>query len=116
MATASLSVNAGSFNDPQSRPGLAHFLEHMIFMGSEKYPEEDGYNQHVASNGGECNAYTEFEWTNYQFKVAYKGLQKTIDMLASAFLSPKLSPDAVERELDAIESEFQMNYQEDNVR
>ena len=67
MAYASVAVNAGSYNDPQKRGGLAHFLEHMIFMGSEKYPREGAYSDFLAANGGYCNAYTEFEWTNYQF-------------------------------------------------
>ena len=60
-------MNAGSYNDPPHRPGLAHFLEHMIFMGSSKYKEENAYNDHMAANGGYCNAYTEFELTNFQF-------------------------------------------------
>ena len=67
MAYASVAINAGSYNDPMKRQGLAHFLEHMIFMGSDKYPDEGGYSDHMAANGGFCNAYTQFEWTNYQF-------------------------------------------------
>ena len=65
MAYCSLAVNVGSYNDPPKRPGLAHFLEHMIFMGSEKYPEEEAYSNHMSTFGGYCNAYTELEWTNY---------------------------------------------------
>ena len=38
IAYCALAVNAGAFNDPPHRNGLAHFLEHMIFTGSEKYP------------------------------------------------------------------------------
>lgn len=48
ISSVSVSVNAGSFNDPPHRAGLAHFLEHMIFMGSEKYPGEKAFNDHVA--------------------------------------------------------------------
>ena len=75
MAYCSLAVNVGSYNDPPERPGLAHFLEHMIFMGSKKYPQEDSYSNHVSAFGGYCNAYTELEWTNYQFQIAYSGLE-----------------------------------------
>ena len=67
IAFCSIVVNAGSLNDPKNRQGMAHFMEHMIFMGSKKYKKVDGYSQHMASHGGYCNAYTEFEITNYQF-------------------------------------------------
>ena len=65
MSSVSIVVNAGSFNDPKHRPGLAHFLEHMIFMGSQKYPGENDFSDHINSNGGSSNAYTEYEYTNY---------------------------------------------------
>jgi len=116
MAYASIAVNAGSFNDPKDRQGLAHFLEHMIFMGSEKFPQEDAYSEHISKNGGTCNAYTEFEWTNYQFQVTYSGLEKALDMAAALFTSPLLLEDAVDREINAVESEFKMCYSDDNVR
>lgn len=47
MAAASLSVNVGSFSDPPDLPGLAHFLEHMVFMGSSKYPEENAFDEYL---------------------------------------------------------------------
>ena len=40
-AAAGMCVQVGSFSDPMEAQGLAHFLEHMVFMGSEKYPEEN---------------------------------------------------------------------------
>lgn len=45
MAAAALCVNVGSFSDPDDLPGLAHFLEHMVFMGSNKYPEENAFDE-----------------------------------------------------------------------
>ena len=45
MAAAALCVNIGSFSDPPDLPGLAHFLEHMVFMGSSKYPEENAFDE-----------------------------------------------------------------------
>jgi len=38
-----MNVNTGTFNDPKETEGIAHFLEHMLFMGSKKYPGPDTY-------------------------------------------------------------------------
>ena len=74
MAYCSIVVGAGSFSDLKERPGIAHYLEHMIFMGSEKYPDEDAFSKHLSANGGDSNAYTEDELTNYHFSIKYDGL------------------------------------------
>lgn len=47
FAACSLSIGVGSFSDPPDIPGLAHFLEHMVFMGSEKYPQENGFDEFI---------------------------------------------------------------------
>lgn len=47
QAAAALSVNVGSFEDPFEIPGLMHFLEHMVFMGSEKYPKENAFDYYI---------------------------------------------------------------------
>lgn len=59
QAAAALAVGVGSFSDPQQLQGLAHYLEHMLFMGSEKYPDENEYDAFLNKHGGGSNAYTE---------------------------------------------------------
>lgn len=68
-AAASLDVAVGQFSDPDDIPGLAHFLEHMLFLGTEKYPDEASYNAFLAENGGHSNAFTASENTNYHFSM-----------------------------------------------
>ena len=82
MCSCAVAVNAGCFNDPKGRPGLAHFLEHMIFMGSNKYPGENTFSEHLSQNGGDSNAFTENEYTNYHFSIKYEGLKMALDMQA----------------------------------
>ena len=106
IAYVSLAVNVGSFNDPPHRQGLAHLLEHMIFMGSEKYPEQDSYSNHISESGGYTNAYTQLESTNFHFDINYSGLKIALDMMANNFYKPLLAKEAMDREIKAIESEF----------
>ena len=49
-AAASMAVNAGHFDDPLDRQGLAHFLEHMLFLGTDLYPESGSFNNFVLFN------------------------------------------------------------------
>jgi insulysin len=51
-AAASLNVDVGNFCDPTHLPGLAHFCEHMLFLGTRKYPDENAYKAYLARNGG----------------------------------------------------------------
>lgn len=116
MAYCAFAMNVGSYNEMEGRYGLAHFLEHMIFMGSEKYPEENVFSDYISAHGGYCNAFTEFEFTNYQFRVDYKGLKQALDMQAWLFQAPLLRPEAMEREIKSVESEFQGNFPYDSSR
>lgn len=60
-AAAAVDVHVGSWADPVEFPGLAHFLEHMLFLGTEKYPQENEYNSFLSAHGGGSNAYTDSE-------------------------------------------------------
>jgi insulysin len=70
IEAAAVHIKAGHFNDPEDRAGLAHFNEHMLFLGTEKYPEENAFDSFVNKNGGSSNAYTDMEDTNYYFSVS----------------------------------------------
>jgi nardilysin len=115
-AAASVAVQAGSFSDPMEAQGLAHYLEHMVFMGSTTYPVENYYDAYVQSHGGQCNALTEGEYTNYLFDISTEFFAIALDIFANALLYPLLAPSALTRELDSIESEFSMNLSNDGAR
>ena len=70
-AAAALEVRAGHFDDPESMPGLAHFTEHMLFLGTEAYPEEGEYKAFLQRHGGQSNAFTGMEATGYHFSVGH---------------------------------------------
>ena len=68
-AAASLAVNVGSGNDPKGRQGLAHFLEHMLFLGTEAFPDAGEYQEFINKHGGNHNAFTAHDVTNYYFEI-----------------------------------------------
>ncbi|PIA15951.1 LuxS/MPP-like metallohydrolase [Coemansia reversa NRRL 1564] len=112
-AAASLSVNVGSFADPPELLGLAHFVEHMLFKGSEKYPLEPEYMSYILNNSGSCNAFTSQTWTTYLFEVTNTALEGGLDRISRFFIDPLFPPDAIDKELNSMESEFKKNLQSD---
>lgn len=112
-SAAALDVAVGSLEDPWEHLGMAHFLEHMLFLGTEKYPDVDEYSQYISNHQGSDNAYTAGESTNYQFQVAHEGLRGALDRFAQFFVAPLFTPEFVEREMNAVNSEHQKNLQDD---
>ena len=112
----SVCVNAGSFQNPKEYDGLAHFLEHMLFMGSKKYPNENHYSDRLNELGGYSNAYTDTMETVYYFNVFDNGLEEIIDIFSRFFIDPTFDPDSVNREINAVDSEHQKNINSDNWR
>jgi len=115
-SAAALSVYRGSFHDPDDRLGLAHFLEHMLFIGTAKYPDVDTFQQYITANGGSSNAYTALDHTNYFFDIKNSALNEGIDRFAHFFIDPLLSAEYVEREKNAVHSEYQMQIKDDGWR
>ncbi|KAI4300786.1 hypothetical protein L6164_034122 [Bauhinia variegata] len=113
---ACMDVGVGSFSDPEGLEGLAHFLEHMLFYASEKYPEEDSYSKYITEHGGSTNAFTSSEDTNYYFDVNTDGFEEALDRFAQFFIKPLMSPDATTREIKAVDSENQKNLLSDAWR
>ncbi|GBG31508.1 Insulin-degrading enzyme [Hondaea fermentalgiana] len=115
-AGAAMDVNVGHFSDPEEVPGLAHFLEHMLFLGTEKFPDENSYSSFLSENGGRSNAYTSMESTNYYFDVGHAHLHGALDRFAQFFIAPLFTADATDRELNAVDSEHAKNLQDDMWR
>ncbi|BCG62827.1 MAG: insulysin [Methyloprofundus sp.] len=105
-AAASLDVFIGSASDPEDRAGLAHFLEHMLFLGTEKYPDPDEYQAFSAQHGGSRNAFTAKEHTNYFFDIENASLEPMLDRFSQFFTAPLFNPEFVEREKNAVNSEY----------
>lgn len=115
-AAASLSVNIGSFDNPADREGLAHFLEHMLFLGTDKYPEPGEYQAFISEHGGVFNAYTSLEETNYFFDIDAEHLVPALDRFARFFVAPLFNAEYVDRERHAVESEYRLKIKDDARR
>ena len=115
-AAVAMCVCTGSFSDPEEIAGVSHFLEHMLFMGSRDFPNENEYDAFLSKNGGSSNAYTDTECTNYYFDVQPKGLRGALERFAGFFVSPLCREDAIEREVQAVESEFVQALQNNAAR
>jgi len=116
MASAALNVDVGAYDDPADRPGLAHFLEHMLFMGTEPFPDVDEYRKYIKANGGGTNAFTSGEHTAYFFELKHDALAGALDRFAPFFVSPLLDPKYVERERKAVDSEYRLKIKDANRR
>ena len=115
-AAASLTVMVGSGDNPPGRGGLAHFLEHMLFLGTDKYPDAAEYEQYITEHGGTRNAYTSFDHTNYFFDINAEFLPEALDRFAQFFIAPRFDAEYVEREKNAVQAEYQMGLKSDGRR
>lgn len=110
-SAASMNVHIGS--TLESIPGLAHYLEHMLFMGTLKYPEENSFSNFLSENAGESNAFTDHEDTNFYFKVSPDQFEEALSRFAQFFISPLFNEGSLSRELKSIDSEFHKNLLDD---
>lgn len=111
-SSAALSVDVGWLNDPKQQQGLAHFLEHMLFMGTERFPEPDGYLKFMEQHGGSTNAFTN-QLTNYMFEINNNKYEEALDRFADFFKAPLLLAEYVDKERNAVNSEWSLNNNKD---
>jgi len=128
-ASAAMDVGVGSFSDEDDMPGMAHAVEHLLFMGTKKYPAENAYHQYLAAHSGSSNAYTASTSTNYHFEVSAKPsndeeptaanpspFKGALDRFAQFFVEPLFLESTLDRELRAVDSENKKNLQSDQWR
>lgn len=116
QSAATITVGAGSWEDPDAYPGIAHFLEHMLFLGTKKYPLESEYQSFISQHGGYTNAFTTSDYTAYMFSVDNEAFPAALDRFAHFFKEPLFNPSGVSRELNAIDQEYAKNYENDDIR
>jgi secreted Zn-dependent insulinase-like peptidase len=112
-SAAALAVNVGHFDDPTHRQGLAHFLEHMLFLGTEKYPDGSEYQKFINEHGGSNNAWTATEHTCFFFDVGQQHFAAAIERFGEFFTAPLLSEEFVNKERKNIDAEFKLKLKDD---
>ncbi|WP_353167867.1 pitrilysin, partial [Providencia sp.] len=113
---AAVSIPVGSIENPDSQLGLAHYLEHMVLMGSKKYPEPSSFSEFLQKHGGSHNASTAPHRTAYYFEVENGALKEATDRLADALAEPLLDPTNADRERNAVNAELTMARSRDGMR
>ncbi|MFT5758970.1 MAG: protease-3 [Alteromonadaceae bacterium] len=111
QVAASLTVGVGQYQDPNTQQGLAHYLEHMIFMGSARFPEPNALRQLVETNNGVLNAITAAQQTSYYFSIASEQFDIALNILSAAIHAPLLKQEFATKELKAVDAEWQLQQQ-----
>ena len=106
--TLTLWVKVGSRFENNNIAGLSHFLEHIVFKGSIKRPSAKEIATAVDAIGGEFNAGTTKEWTNFYIKASKNHLETAFDVLSDMVLNPLIKADDIEREKGVILEEMAM--------
>jgi len=115
-SAAALNVHVGSHQNPKDRAGLAHFLEHMLFLGTEKYPEPGAYQDFISQHGGTNNAYTAEENTNYFFDIEHVSLEPALDRFVQFFVAPLFDAAYVDHEKNSVHAEYLAKINDDGRR
>ncbi|MDF7669839.1 pitrilysin [Orbaceae bacterium ESL0721] len=113
---ASLAVPVGSLYDPINQQGLAHYTEHMVLMGSKKYPEPSNFSQFLSRHAGSYNASTSANRTAFYFEVENSAFKAALDRLADAIANPLLDPKFADKERNAVNAEMTMARSNDGFR
>lgn len=112
-SAASLAVGVGSAHNPKDQLGLAHYLEHMLFLGTEKYPEPDGFMKYTQANGGMTNAFTAYDKTNYMFQINAGKFDDALDRFSDYFKKPTFDPHFSDKERNAVNNEWSLQKAQD---
>ncbi|WP_414636867.1 pitrilysin [Acerihabitans sp.] len=113
---SAIAVPVGSLENPDNQLGLAHYLEHMILMGSKKYPQPENLSEFLKKHGGDHNASTASYRTAFYLEVENNALEPAIDRLADAIAEPLLDPGNADKERHAVNAELTMARANDGLR
>lgn len=115
-AAAALALPVGSIDDPDSQLGLAHYLEHMLFLGSKSYPGPEEYQSFITRNGGQTNAATGYTSTTYMMEVDPPAFAEALRRMADTLANPLLDPVYADKERNAVNAEMESKKHSDGRR
>ncbi|OII74387.1 insulinase-like peptidase [Cryptosporidium ubiquitum] len=101
-----LLVKVGSAHEGSEIDGLAHFLEHSLFLGTKNFPGQNEFGKFVRTHGGATNASTDVLMTHYSFSIPNQFLEPTLERFCEFFKSPLFSEEYLQNEINVVESEF----------
>ncbi|MBK5377096.1 pyrroloquinoline quinone biosynthesis protein PqqF [Pseudomonas sp. TH43] len=105
-SAAALRVAAGSHDVPLAWPGLAHFLEHLLFLGTARFPANEGLMAYVQSYGGQVNASTRERSTDFFFELPTAAFSGGLERLSDMLTKPRMNLDDQRREREVLQAEF----------
>jgi predicted Zn-dependent peptidase len=108
--SVNLFVGVGSRSEPQRLNGVTHFLEHMVFKGTERRPDATIIAQEIEGAGGTLNAYTNKEFTCYWNIVPFDRFETALDVEADMLLCSKLEQSEIDRERTVVQQELKRNH------
>lgn len=115
-SAACMCVEVGHMQDPVDVPGLAHLIEHVLFLGTQKYPQENEFRSFINESGGFCNAQTFADITKFFFDVVPDKLSEALERFSQMFIAPLFNETSIMREISAVNSEHEKNLASDAWR
>jgi predicted Zn-dependent peptidase len=108
--TMLVAFDAGSRNERPEENGMAHFLEHLVFKGGEKYPTYKDVNETAERLGGVLNAYTSHDLVAFHITVRAESAPQAIDLLSDFVGRPRLDAEELDRERGVVIQEINRAY------
>jgi len=105
-SAALLRVVAGSHDVPLAWPGLAHFLEHLLFLGTERFAGDQALMAYVQAQGGQVNASTRERTTDFFFELPPASFSAGLERLSDLLTHPRMNLDDQQREREVLHAEF----------
>jgi predicted Zn-dependent peptidase len=113
--TALVAFDAGARNETPEENGMAHFLEHLVFKGGEKYATYRDVNETAEHLGGVLNAYTSHDLVAFHITVRAEAAPEALDLLTDFVGRPKIDPEELDRERGVVIQEINRAYDQPSM-
>jgi secreted Zn-dependent insulinase-like peptidase len=105
-SAATLIVQRGQDDDPDNRLGIAHLVEHMLFLGTDEDPDPSGFQTFLSNTGGGYDATTTSSATSFEFSSQPAVFEEALSRFSRFFVAPTLDPERIGQERKAVHAEF----------